>query len=208
MSISAAGFSVVTPGFHVPLDSFLPVQGLLGLFDKTVFGIGVGPFVSAFHKECKYLARREGEMECKSHLFKEMIIGVDGRAGECGGKAWDWLDAWPQCSKRSSGTQINAFQEPTPPSSACLCFLGSPVSRPENLLRFAVCNPPISSVHFWCFCFVLEHSASFSRPFIENSPCSPRWIYWEMVCFLHHCISQYLYFAHWRSQDAFVPWRN
>lgn len=57
MSISAAGFSVVTPGFHVPLDSFLPVQGLLGLFDKTVFGIGVGPFVSAFHKECKYLAR-------------------------------------------------------------------------------------------------------------------------------------------------------
>lgn len=134
-----------------------------------------------------------------------VMAGGQGNAAERLG-----IDLMPGHSAASAlpVPQIDAFPEPSLPSSACLCLLRPPVSRPENLLRFAVCNSPISSVHFWYSCFVLEHSASLSRPFIENSPCSLRWIYWEIVCFLHCCISQYLYFAHWSFQDAFVPWRD
>lgn len=148
------------------------------------------------------------EVKCNVRaVCSKMIIGDGGRAGECGGKAWDWLDAWPQCSKCPSGTSDQCLPG-TGPSLFSLSLLRSPVSRPENLLRFAVCNPPVSSVHFLCSCFVLEDRASLSQPFTENSPCSLRWLYWEIVCFLHRYISQYLYFAHWSSQDAFVPWRN
>lgn len=73
--------------------------------------------------------------------------------------------------------------------------------RLNHVERFAFSISHTSHMIF--LIVVLESNAGLSQHSIENSPCSLRWTCWEIVWFLHCCISQYLHFPHLSSPDAF-----